>query len=341
MTAIAVSPDGTPMGVCGQKYWARTKRSKGKKNDRRPPMEKETQLWLDVAGRVRDVFSTTAPMTRPWFQMDRGADAWPVLLDATRSESWVTVRAAHDRRLQGTVGGEQDYLWARLGRQEPLGSYALTVPGRAGRRARTATMQLQACAVTLDLLDIRTKQRMPAPLWAVRAVEVGTTPADESPLEWLLLTTYPVNDATDAQEVLLGYAARWRIEEFHKIWKTGACDVEDTQLRARDHIERWATIHASVAMRLLRLTYCARRTPDKPATIELSRAEIDALILTRRPRGVRRGDTPTIGVAVRWLADEGGYTGKSSGGPPGALIIARGLDSIKTLARVISEGADL
>jgi hypothetical protein len=338
MSAIAVAPDGTPVGICGQTFWARTSRSTAKKKkDRRPTVEKETQRWLDLVADVTETFSATDPTTRPWFQMDRGADAWPVLFEATRSTVWLTVRAAYDRRLEGLLEGERDYLWPRLGRQEPCGSYVLKVAGRGGKRARSAVMQLQACRVTLDFKAVLGAEESSATLWAVRAIE-AEPPAGEDAVEWMLLTTYPVDDAVAAQQVVQGYATRWRIEEFHRIWKTGGCNVEDTQMREFEHIKRWATIHASVAMRLLRLTYLARSTPDQPATVELSRHEIDAIILSRRPKGVRRGDTPTIGVAVGWIADEGGYTGKSSGGPPGALVISRGFERIQVIAKVLADG---
>jgi len=338
MSAIAMTPDGTPTGICGQKFWARTQRSTAKKkNDRRLTAEKETQHWLDIIDDVTTTFAATAATTRPWFQLDRGADAWPILADATRSTGWLTVRAAYDRRLEGLVDGKRDYLWARLSRQEPCASYALSVTANGGRRARTAMMQLQTCPVTLDMHDMKARKNVSASLWAVRAVEVGA-PKGETPIEWMLLTTYPVLGAVEAQQVVHGYATRWRIEEFHRIWKSGACNVEDTQLRERQNIERWATILASAAMRLLRLTYLARTTPDEPATVDLSRAEIDALILKRKPHGFRRGDTPSIGVAVEWIARMGSYTGNSSGGPPGALVIARGLARIEVLAEVLADG---
>ena len=338
ISAIAVAPDGTPVGICGQTFWARIARSKGKKkNDRRPTVEKETQRWLDVMEDVSKTFGVTAPATRPWFQLDRGADAWPILFDATKSTAWLTVRAAYDRRLEGLVDGARDYLWPRLSRQEPCASYVLRVSKRGVKRARSAVMQLQTCRVTLDFKAVKGADASSATLWAVRAVETEP-PVGETAIEWMLLTTYPVDDSISAQQVVQGYAARWRIEEFHRIWKTGGCNVEDTQMRELEHIERWATIHASVAMRLLRLTYLARTAAEQPATVELSRHEIDAVILSRKPKGSRRGDTPTIGVVVGWIAEEGGYTGKSSGGPPGAIVIARGLEHIRVLARVLADG---
>ncbi|MCL2725021.1 MAG: hypothetical protein FWD69_11355 [Polyangiaceae bacterium] len=38
---------------------------------------------------------------------------------------------------------------------------------------------------------------------------------------------------------------------------------------------------------------------------------------------------PTMAQAVRWLADLGGYTGKSSGGPPESITLRRGLERVQ------------
>ena len=149
----------------------------------------------------------------------------------------------------------------------------------------------------------------------------------------MLLTTVAVHSSQDAYQVVLAYALRWRIEEFQKALKSGACRIEESQLRDRDPIERWLVLHTAVAMRLLRLTYLARNSPGLPATVELTRAEIRATIALRQPRGVSERDVPPIGDVVRWIADLGGYTGKSSGGPPGFIVIARGLNEIRPVAR--------
>ena len=141
----------------------------------------------------------------------------------------------------------------------------------------------------------------------------------------------------DAHAVVLGYAQRWRVEDFHKAWKSGVCHVEDNQLRDKQHIVIWAAVLASVAMRILRLMYLSRTAPELPATVELTPSEIEALVLASRTNKHKPGDTPTIGEAVLWLAYEGSYTGKSSGGPPGALVISRGLKGIRVLARVLAD----
>lgn len=77
-----------------------------------------------------------------------------------------------------------------------------------------------------------------------------------------------------------------------KAWKSGACKVEDTQLRDFDHIVRWATVLASVALRILRLTYLARHRPQLSAEEELTRDEIDAIGRRSRKRGA--GERPPL-----------------------------------------------
>jgi len=339
--AIATTLDGKPLGMCAQVHWARSKKPlhAGKK-DPRLLHEKETRRWLEAMRQVRTAFEETGVTTTPWFQIDRGGDAWPLLIDAKLAEtSWMTVRASHSRRLL-EEDGERDHLWERVEREEILGTYDLDVPARAGgRAARSATLQLQACHVVLDVQRWPERDRVALGMWAVRVREIETTPEGETPIEWMLLTTFPIRDRMqDAITVVLAYATRWRIEELHKLWKSGACRIEESQLGEREHLEKWATISASVAIRLLRLTYLSRHHPELPATEELSRAEIDAVILLTKPKGTKRGATPNISTAVRWIADYGGYTGKSSGGPPGAIVIARGLERIQAVAQVINDG---
>src|SRR5439155_913943 len=81
----------------------------------------------------------------------------------------------------------------------------------------------------------------------------------------------------------------------------------------------------AVAMRIERMKHLARTQPDLPATAEFTPAEIEAVIILSKPKGYRRGDIPTVGQIVLWIARQGGYTGKSSGGPPGSIVIGRGM----------------
>jgi transposase Tn5 family protein len=338
MSALAIAPDGTPLGLCGQSMWTRTEPSTATnpKKDNRPLHEKETRYWFEAMEKTQASFDRYAFKTRPWYLLDRGGDAAAVLVEAVgiSDRAWVTVRATHDRKLMDSDGS---YLFEHLEKQPPAAFYDLNVPAGPKRTARRANMQLRFTQVGLDL-RIAQVGKTPVPIWLVAATEVDTTPKGEEPIRWLLYTTYPVHDAQDAMLVVAGYAQRWRVEQFHNLWKSGACHVEDTQLESVDNIMRWARILASVAVRILRLTYLSRTTPESPATVELRSVEVEAVILLRKPKGVGRKQSPDIGTVVRWLAELGGYTGKSSGGPPGARVIARGLARIESIVEVLVGG---
>jgi len=253
----------------------------------------------------------------------------------TSVDFWVTVRASWDRRVHIHEDVSQSYLWQTLERSHPLGRYVQVVPDGPHRTARAATIEVRAQRVTLDLRAKPSKRHIHTDIWAVLAREVDSTPAGEEPIEWMLLTNHPAETFEDACRVVEGYSQRWRIEEFHPAWKSGACRVEEAQLRDRDHLIRWAVILASVAVRIMRLTYLARAQPQRPASLELSPPEIEAILRLARPCNHDRSATPTIGEAVYWLARVGGYTGKSSGGPAGVLVIARGLRRIEPIVDVL------
>lgn len=323
--ALAVSPDGSPIGLCGQQFWARKGRATQHKR-RWHATDTEVARTVPLLEQVCD---RLGPI-QPWFQMDRAYDAWTIWRFVKDRQLRVTIRASYNRVVRETRHGKKNYLFNLARRARVLGSYDMHVSGRAGRPARIARMQVRAREVTIEL-KVSKKKREYVRLNVVVAKEVRSY----KPLHWVLLTTEPVDSFEAAHAVVEGYAARWRVEEFHRAWKSGVCNVEDTQLRSREGLLKWATILAAVAARASRLTYLAREKPESPAIEELSREELDATIALLRPKGIKLGAKPTLWQAVLWIAELGGYTGKSSGGPPGPTVIARGLLQVEVAAKGI------
>ena len=201
-------------------------------------------------------------------------------------------------------------------------------------------MVLRACRVTLDIRDKRSGKRFRLSVNVVQAVECGTTPAGEKPVSWTLLTNRPIETKQNLTEVVLGYSMRWRIEELHRSWKTGACRVEDTQLRSAGAVIKWATILMAVAVRIERIKQLSREQPGRPATDEFSPTEIKAAALLHFGKSghakISAPAQPTIADVTLWIAKVGGYTGRtSSGGPPGSIVLARGLESVRTTAKAL------
>ena len=353
---IAISPTGVPLGLAAMQWWAR---GDPVKRDRkmRSTMEKETQHWLDAVTTVATSMER-AKRTKVWFQIDREGDAQRLLEKHVSSGHWFTVRSQADRKLH-TLGDalrpskrnpekRRRFLRAYLGRRKPIAFDLLEVPARGGNPARLACVAIRTASVLLHLHDRRVSEHRTMRVNVVWVREHGRGPTRTSRsgqtrslrLDWLLLTNHPVSEVDDAKMVVFGYTQRWRIEDFHRAWKSGICNVEDTQLHAREHVIKWATVLAAVAIRAERLKHLSRESPRTPATTEFSSVELDALIILKRRYGKRTenisDNVPDLATATRWIAELGGYTGKSSGGPPGSVTISRGLEQLHVAAEVLA-----
>jgi hypothetical protein len=335
MSALGVDDQGATIGLLAQKWWAQPEKPQGKKKPRQKCfgdryLERETRYWLDAIEDVSQRLSENAPDARPWFQLDRGADCWPVLIKAVGQRLLFTVRSNHDRRLQDERG-KRVYLRQKLKKQPILGHYQVEVPARPGRGARSARLALRACQVVI-WARVASKKWRPIVINAVLAEEVDYRGKDR--LRWTLLTTAPVASFEQARAVVHGYTLRWRVEEFHRAWKRGLCRVEETQLQSRSAIVKWATILASVAARALRLAQLVRTSPDIPARDEFTDYEITAaFVLAKRKLDRRR--RLTLKDLTDIIADLGGFANKYSGGRPGPTVLGRGLEKVLVVAEAL------
>lgn len=234
------------------------------------------------------------------------------------------------RRLRHAVAASKVRRW-----------FQLDVPAKFDRPGRRAMMAVRTTSVVLEMLEPLTGERYSLPVNVVDAREVGTVPRGAKPIHWRLLTNRPVVTDADVAAVLLGCAQRWKIEELHRTWKSGACRVEESQLRTANGVMKWAIIMAAAATRIERLKHLHRTEPAADAASEFTKWEIEATLVMKR-KYLRKGETPpgprpSIGEVVLWVAEFGGYTGKSSGGPPGSITIRRGLDFIAPVALALQQ----
>ena len=332
MSALAVDVNGAAVGLLDQRWWAREEPPKPRHGEWMKCRsynfsERETRFWLEALTNCSKRLADAAPGTAAWYQLDRGADCWPLIRLAVDENLLVTIRAVHDRRIVRN-DGRVAYLHATLRRQPILGEYDLDIPERPGQKARRARISLRASTVVIKS-KITRYQRGAFELNAVLAEEVGRR--NGRGLRWLLLTTHPVDTFQDALAVVRGYTMRWRVEEFHRAWKRGLCNVEDNQLHSRNAIIKWATVLATVAARAVRLAYLIRNSPDLAASSEFTEHEIDAaFILLKRERGRRK--KITVGEVIEMIGEIGGFAHKYTGRHAGPSVIGRGLERVQILA---------
>jgi hypothetical protein len=335
-SALAIAGDGTPLGLIDQAYWNRnptpalTKAEQMVRNQGRDFADKEPSEVVRSAERSIERLAIAG--VRAWVVVDRVADNRDILLALSKADCVFTVRANYNRPLS-----EDGPLREDLAAQPCLGRYEVEV-GRTGNRpARRAVLELRAKRVEVVF---RSRPNKPTERLALTAVWLHEPCADDRALDWILYTNAPVGSLAQGRCIVEAYRTRWRIEEFHRTWKQGHCNVEDAQLRSEEAMVKWATLLAAVATRIERLKYSSRTDPDQPAISVLSAVEVEVLQHEQRqlsPKGARRRkrvpvEAVTIRQATHWIAQLGGWLGVANG-PPGSITLARGLERLGYMAQ--------
>jgi hypothetical protein len=336
---MAFNLEGTPLGLLDVQCWARDPAQFGKKHKRRqlPFEEKESVKWLRSLEAVAQAQSQ-CPQTRMVSVGDREADIYELFVWATEQSGRpdLLIRAEHNRRVQD----EHGYLWEQLAAQPLAGIKSVRVPRRANRPARGAELEVRFGRV--QLRPPRTRGRLPnVALWAVWARE-PSAPAGIEPVEWMLLTTLPVENFEQACEKLEWYTRRWGIEIFHRTLKSG-CQVETRQLGSADRIEACLAIDLVVAWRIFHLTKLGRENPDVPCTVYFEEIEWKALVGFIRKDPIAPPQPPSLRETIRMVAGLGGFLGRKRDGEPGTQTIWLGLqrlDDITAAWKVFSEMAN-
>jgi hypothetical protein len=332
INALVLNEHGTPIGVGDQVWWSRDRPIV--KRDWRRPAERESRHWRDAVSRIGKRFAERAPGTKLHFIADREADATLLIQLLRTSGHEFTIRSTSTRRV--AVGSKRCEMRRVLAQQPVLTTMRVELPATSSRSARVAHVDVRAAELPLIWRDRHgCRKREVSATTVVWAHERN----HRSGIDWVLLTSVGISTKAGARDVVTRYAMRWRIEEFHKAWKSGLCCVEDTQLRSTNAIIKWATILGAVASRAERLRRRSRQEPEAPASVELSADEIEALVfLTKEARPSTIVPTNlTIAQATRWIADRGGYVGTRASGLPGTTTIARGMERVLLTAEVFSK----
>ncbi len=194
----------------------------------------------------------------------------------------------------------------------------MQIPQRGGRKAREAKLLLRSATVELLAPAGRTVAQGSLSVNVVLAEELDA-PAQSEPLQWVLLTTETVSSAEQARQVVRYYELRWRIEDYHKAWKSGV-GVERQRFQTVANLERMLVITAFLAVRLLQLRERLDAPVDMPETTcetVLSEDEWKVLWLSTE----HNQPLPKIAPSARWafygIAKLGGFADTKRTGRPG------------------------
>jgi hypothetical protein len=169
--------------------------------------------------------------------------------------------------------------------------------------------------------------KQPVDIWVVHVREQNP-PANDSAVEWFLLTTIPTTSFEDAQRCLEWYQLRWRIEDWHRVMKSG-CRIQALAHETVERLRRAIAINMVIGWRIMLMTLLGRETPNLPAEILFSNLEVRVLAAFAQNKNLNPPNC--VFNAVRLVARLGGYLGRKNDPPPGHQIIWKGYSKLQEM----------
>jgi len=346
---LVVTPERLPLGVWDTDIYARDEKEHGKAKERKqkPIEEKESYRWLQ-GYREACLLAEAAPDTEVVSCSDREGDIYEVftewhqrLANGKKAAQWL-IRCNQNRRLSKAESDGKDpaaenhtKILEQVGASVVLGTRTLSVTAKeqykkikggsrkkVKRSARTATLEVRATTVTLHP-PYRKQKKLPELSFQVVMCTEKDPPDNEEPVEWVLLTSLTVADFNEANEIIELYIARWEIEVFHRVLKTG-CKVEELQLKNDARTKVAIALYMVVAWRILYVMKLGRECPDLPCDVVFEEDEWQSLyVICYGENALKK--VPPLGEFVSKVAEFGGFLARKADGAPGPQAIWQGM----------------
>ena len=338
------TPEGTPLGTVWAEIVNRTagvshaspaeKRAQSKAL---PIEEKESLRWLSGLRQARDVAQQT-PATQCICITDSEGDIYELFAEprGERPVQWL-IRACQDRALEGQAG---HHLRDQVLRTPLLYEVELLIRGRqakttAEERSRrqnrvTRQAQVEVRAATLTLRPPpRPDRELPPVTVNVVLVREPNPPPGEPPVEWLLLTTLPIDTPEQVRTIVAYYCVRWNIEVLFRTLKSG-CRIEHRRFEHIDRVLPYLGICLMVTWRTLFVCRMGRECPDLDCEAIFETSEWKAVwVAVHRKKPPRK--VPRLAEMVHLIARLGGYVERPKN-EPGAQTLWIGLQRMYDLA---------
>jgi hypothetical protein len=228
----AFTPDGTPLGAAAVKIWTRDEEEQAKPQSQKrrerqaaPIEEKESFRWLECLRMAREV-AQELPNTSVVCVADSEADIFELFAEprGDRPVDWI-IRACQDRSVYPAADAEERHIRDRVLGTAVLFTREITVRDRdpktacetrnrrVSRTPRVTEVEVRATKMTL-CPPTRPDGKLPAVTINVVLVSEANPPAGEPAVEWILVTTLPIDRVEQVEEIIRYYCVRWMIEIF-------------------------------------------------------------------------------------------------------------------------------
>jgi hypothetical protein len=340
------------LGAVWADIWARpeegvslSQQEKQKQRKAIPIEQKESFRWLEGLRQARDI-AQGVPTTTCVCVADSEADIYEVISESRGTErpvEWL-IRACYDRCLHRVADdqGQATHLRAVVMSSPVLFTRQISVRGRTpktgcetrGRRqprtGREARVEVRAARATLSP-PRRPDRVLPAVAINVVLVRELDPPQGDEPVEWILVTTLPIDTEEDVRKIIQYYTVRWMIEVLFRTLKSG-CRVEG---RRFEHVERFLpclAIYIIVAWRTLMVCRMGRGCPDVDCEAIFEPEEWKAVYMVVKRQSPPK-QPPSLAEMVRLVGQLGGWVNRPDRKDlPGVQTIWLGLQRTHDLA---------
>jgi len=325
---IAFTPDGLCLGVLDVEFYDRSLESLGKSKERRnlPIEEKESYRWLQGCELANEI-AAKHPDTHVVSLADSEADIYDIFsrLFNSKSSADFIIRAKQVRCTPEESSKEgEDYKRVRdeVAESEVKVIRELVLPRTPKRKSRLARLEIRAKTVTMKPPQARPELGN-VKCNIVLVEETGRSDDDKTKVEWILITTLPIESCEEVLRVVDYYVGRWPIEPYFRVFKTG-CRVEDIQLKTTERRIRYLLFFKIIAWRILYVTHLGRECPDLPCDQLFLEEEWKPVwkIVSKKPIP---SQAPALSEFLPMLAQLGGYNNRANDPAPGPQPIWVGM----------------
>lgn len=331
----AITEDRLPLGLVSMNWWTRESLGQTIRHEERAIEEKESFRWLEHY-REGSRLAKTMPGTHFIVVGDRESDIYELLMEAAEAKQTgepsadLLVRSTQNR-LGTTLVGKSGKLRELVRDSAVLGNVKFELQSRKGEKTRWVSQDVRAIQFSVKPTQ-RLGTRGELRPFMITVIHMGELNAPEGvePVEWFLLTTVDVaGDFQKTCEVIKWYLARWEIELYFKTLKSG-CTVEEIQLQEEQRFLACLALYHVIAWQIMFLIKIARVQPTLCCTEFLTEEEWQTAYVIIKKK--KPNKPPTIGEAIKLIAQVGGYLARKSDGPPGLKNLWRGLSRLHQIA---------
>lgn len=329
-----------------QKIWARDAiatdvpiETKKKKRNETPIEEKESIRWVEGLRAAREVAEQCSE-TQCVLVCDSESDIYELFAEMRATKHGrpleILVRACQDRATSVKSQGILDPVRAAECRytanvdvsSRKAKTKIETRKRQSDRPARTAEVEVRSCQITLRP-PYRHDRELPPVTINVVLVEEASPPVGQVPIQWLLITTLPIETDQQIRSIVEYYCIRWGIEVYFKTLKSG-CRVEERQFEYLDRELNALAVYMIVTWRVMLACRMGRTCPDLDCEVMFETSEWQSVYMV-----IKKQDPPSkpprLNDIVRMIASLGGYVPRSKT-EPGTQTLWIGLQRMHDFA---------